>query len=78
MPAKKITKSDKVKLIFKTAMCAQGLTQKKVAKKFGVTQCTISEWISNYGNMSVNNFELMCKFLSIDPAKVLLIDERSG
>ena len=77
MPARIITKSDRVKRIFKSAMYAKGFTQEKLAKKLGVKQSTVSVWISDYRDMSVKNFELICKILGINASEILLTDERT-
>lgn len=71
MPAKKLTKSDRVRRILKSAMCAQGLTQQKVAKRFKVSQGTISSWLSGYDHMNVGDFELLCRYLNLKPSEVL-------
>ena len=71
MPAQKITEAVLGGRKIKTAIAHQGLTQEKIAKRMGVTQSTVSYWISDIDRISVGNLKRLCKILSISPADVL-------
>ena len=74
MPAKKVTRSDRVCRVFKSAQAAKGMTQADVAKRLGVDRSTISKWYNHADDMSVGNFRLLCRVLSIAPHDVLSIE----
>ena len=55
----------------KMAIAHQGLTQEKIAKRMGVTQSTVSYWISDIDRISVGNLKRLCRILSVSPAEIL-------
>ena len=71
MPAQKITDTVLSGRKIKMAIAQQGLTQEKIAKRMGVTQSTVSYWISDIDRMSVGNLKRLCRILNILPADVL-------
>ena len=76
MPAQKINYtvlSDTVLSVrkIKMAIAHQGLTQEKIAKRMGVTQSTVSYWISDIDRISVGNLKRLCRILSVSPAEIL-------
>ena len=71
MPAKKLTKDDKLSRIFKSRRAELGLTQLVVAKHYGVKQSSVSTWENQSGRMSVDWFIDYCKYLKIPKDKVL-------
>ena len=75
MPAKKITKAERVSRAIKSARVERGLTQTAVAKRFNVKQTAVSLWERDYTRMSVGNFEMLCKILHIEPGEILSIKE---
>ena len=74
MPAKKITRSDRICRAFKAAQTAKGYTQADVAKRLKVQQATISRWYSHADEMSLGNFRLLCQVLSISPKDIFSIE----
>ncbi len=71
MPAQKITDTVLSGRKIKMAIAQQGLTQAKIAKRMGVTQSTVSYWISDIDRISVGNLKRLCKILSVSPAEIL-------
>ena len=71
MPAQKITEAVLSGRKIKMAIAQQGLTQEKIAKRMGVTQSTVSYWISDIDRISVGNLKRLCRILHIRPADVL-------
>ncbi len=74
MPAKKVTRSDRICRAFKSAQTAKGYTQADVAKRLKVQQGTVSRWYNNADEMSLGNFRLLCQVLSVSPADILSIE----
>ena len=70
MPAQKITDTVISGRKIKMAIAQQGLTQAKLAKRMGVTQSTVSYWISDIDRISVGNLKRLCRILSISPAEI--------
>ena len=70
MPAQKITDTVLSGRKIKMAIAKQGLTQSKVAKRMGVTQSTVSYWISDIDRISVGNLKRLCRILSISPTEI--------
>lgn len=74
MPAKKVTRSERICRALKAAQNAKGYTQSDVAKKMGVkSQSIISQWYNNTGSMQVAKFERLCMVLDINPQDILSI-----
>ena len=71
MPAQKITDTVLSGRKIKMAIAQQGLTQSKIAKRMGVTQSTVSYWISDIDRISVGNLKRLCRILSVSPAEIL-------
>ena len=71
MPAQKITDTVLSGRKIKMAIVQQGLTQEKIAKRMGVTQSTVSYWISDIDRISVGNLKRLCRILSVSPAEIL-------
>ena len=71
MPAQKITDTVLSGRKIKMAIAQQGLTQEKIAKRRGVTQSTVSYWISDIDRISVGNLKRLCRILSVSPAEIL-------
>lgn len=71
MPAQKITDTVLSGRKIKMAIAQQGLTQAKIAKRMGVTQSTVSYWISDIDRISVGNLKRLCRILSISPTEIL-------
>ena len=71
MPAQKITDTVLSGRKIKMAIAQQGLTQAKLAKRMGVTQSTVSYWISDIDRISVGNLKRLCRILSVSPAEIL-------
>lgn len=71
MPAQKITDTVLSGRKIKMAIAQQGLTQAKIAKRMGVTQSTVSYWISDIDRISVGNLKRLCRILSVSPAEIL-------
>lgn len=71
MPAQKITDTVLSGRKIKMAIAQQGFTQAKLAKRMGVTQSTVSYWISDIDRISVGNLKRLCRILSISPTEIL-------
>ena len=71
MPAQKITDTVLSGRKIKMAIAQQGLTQAKIAKRMGVTQSTVSYWISDIDRISVGNLKRLCRILGVSPAEIL-------
>ena len=71
MPAQKITDTVLSGRKIKMAIAQQGLTQEKIAKRMGVTQSTVSYWISDIDRISVGNLKRLCRILSVSPTEIL-------
>lgn len=71
MPAQKINEAILSGRKIKMAIAQQGLTQEKIAKRMGVTQSTVSYWISDIDRISVGNLKRLCRILSISPTEIL-------
>lgn len=54
MPARKITASDVMTRLMRSARVASGLTQETIAKRLKVTQGAVSRWESEFGTLSAN------------------------
>lgn len=76
MPAQKINEAVLSGRKIKMAIAQQGLTQAKVAKRMGVTQSTVSYWISDIDRISVGNLKRLCKILSVSPTEILKGSEK--
>ena len=76
MPAQKITEAVLSGRKIKMAIVQQGLTQEKIAKRMGVTQSTVSYWISDIDRISVGNLKRLCKILSVSPTEILKGSEK--
>ena len=76
MPAQKITDTVISGRKIKMAIAQQGLTQEKIAKRMGVTQSTVSYWISDIDRISVGNLKRLCKILNASPAEILKGSEK--
>ena len=70
MPAKKITRAEKIKRRFKAAQAAKGWTQERVGKAMGVQGATVSKWYSDINKMGVLTFETLCTVLGIEPSEI--------
>ena len=70
MPAKKLTKADRICKEFHL-----GYSQETTAKYFGVKQETVSKWENDYKRMSVDKFERYCRYLRLKPSD--LLEERT-
>ena len=70
MPAQKITDTVLSGRKIKMAIAQQGLTQEKIAKRMGVTQSTVSYWISDIDRINVGNLKRLCRILSISPTEI--------
>ena len=53
MPAKKITRTDRITRRLKSAQAEKGLTQERVAKKMGVGTSTVSYWYRDINRLGV-------------------------
>lgn len=74
MPAKKITRSQRICRALKAAQINKGYTQADIAKRLGVNRSTISRWYNCPDEMSVGKFRLLCAVLAIEPADILAIE----
>jgi transcriptional regulator with XRE-family HTH domain len=74
MPAKKITRAERVCRALKAAQQLKGMTQDDVAKRMKVDRSTVSKWYRHVDTMSVGNFRLLCQVLSVVPQDILSID----
>lgn len=74
MPAKKVTRSERVCRAFKSAQAAKGYTQEDVAKRLRVDRSTVSRWYNSPDEMSVGNFRLLCQVLALSPNDILSIE----
>lgn len=74
MPAKKLTKADRINKEFKKARIDLGYSQETAAKHFGVKQDTVSKWEKDYTRMSVDKFERYCRYLRLKPSDLLEIE----
>lgn len=70
MPAKKITRNEKIRRKLKSAQVSKGMTQENVAKRMGVHKTTVGKWYSDINRLSVLDFEMLCKILEIDPSEI--------
>lgn len=70
MPAKKVTRSDRIRRMFKAAQAAKGYTQADVAKRLNVTQSTVSNWYKSPDRITVGDLRLLCQVLVISPSDV--------
>ena len=75
MPAKKLTKADRICKEFQKARLDLGYSQETTAKYFGVKQETVSKWENDYKRMSVDKFERYCRYLRLKPSD--LLEERT-
>lgn len=70
MPAKKITRAEKIKRKLKSAQVAKGLTAEKVGKLMGVTGTAVTRWYGDINRLGVLDFELLCSVLGIEPSEI--------
>ena len=74
MPAKKVTRSERICRALKAAQHAKGYTQSDVAKKMGIkSQSIVSQWYNDTGSMQVAKFERLCMVLDVNPQDILSI-----
>ena len=71
MPAKKLTRQDRMKRMFKARRAELDLTQAVVAKHYGVAPNTVSVWEGRPDRMSLEWFLDYCKYLKIPKEKVM-------
>ncbi len=74
MPAKTVTRSNRIERAFKSAQAAKGFTQADVAKRLKVDQTTVSKWYRHADDMSVGKLRLLCQVLAISPQDILSIE----
>ncbi len=74
MPAKKISRSEKICRALKSAQVSKGYTQADVAKRLSVDRSTVSRWYNNIDEVSLGNFRLLCLVLAISPNDILSIE----
>ena len=63
---------------FAEALKAKELTQEQLANKIGTTQQTISRWINNQREPSIDDILLICHFLDEDPNEIIGYNETTA
>lgn len=57
------------------AIKASGLTQKEIGNRIGVTQQTISQYLSERATPALDTFANLCIALDLEPKEILCIPE---
>lgn len=52
-----------------------GLTQTELAKKLGIKQPTVGQYLSGRAMPALDTFANLCAILDLDPAEILCISE---
>lgn len=52
-----------------------GLTQTELAKKLGIKQPTVGQYLSGRAMPALDTFANLCAILDLDPAEVLCLNE---
>lgn len=53
-----------------------GLTQTEIAKKLGIKQPTVGQYISGRAMPALDTFANICVLLDVDPADILCINKK--
>ncbi len=53
-----------------------GLTQTEIAKKLGIKQPTVGQYISGRAMLALDTFANICVLLDVDPADILCINKK--
>ncbi len=54
-----------------------GLTQTEIAKKLGIKQPTVGQYISGRAMPALDTFANICVLLDVDPADILCINKKA-
>ncbi len=54
-----------------------GLTQTEIAKKLGIKQPTVGQYISGRAMPALDTFANICVLLDVDPADILCINKKN-
>ena len=52
-----------------------GLTQTELAKKLGIKQPTVGQYLSGRAMPALDTFANLCEILDLDPAEILCLSE---
>ncbi len=55
-----------------------GLSQTEIAKKIGVKQPTVGQYVSGRAMPALDTFAKLCAVLDIDPAEILCLSEHEN
>ena len=61
--------------VVKEAMKYSGLSQSEVARRIGVSQQTMSNYLKGKIMPAFDTFANLCKVLDLDPAEILCLNE---
>ena len=61
-----------------TAIKDSGLTQTAIAKRLGVSQQTIGQYLSGRAMPALDTFANLCAVLELDPAEILCLNDFDG
>lgn len=57
------------------AIKESGLTQTELAKKLGIKQPTVGQYLSGRAMPALDTFANLCAILDLDPAEILCLNE---
>ena len=66
-------KTDQEKII--QSIKESGLTQTELAKKLGIKQPTVGQYLSGRAMPALDTFANLCAILDLDPAEILCLNE---
>ncbi len=58
----------------KEAIKQSGMTQTEIAKKAGIIQQSVAQYVSGRAMPSLDTFANLCAILDVDPADILSLD----
>lgn len=56
---------------------SSGLTQTEIARKLGIKQPTVGQYISGRAMPALDTFANLCVILDVDPADILCINKKN-
>ena len=66
---------DQIRINIQNAIRQSGMTQTDLAKKLGIYQSAVGQYLSGRAMPALDTFANLCKVLDLDPAEILCLNE---
>lgn len=67
--------AEKIRTKLQSAIKQSGMTQTEIAKKIGVIQQSVGQYLSGRAMPALDTFANLCAVLDVDPADILCISD---